>query len=55
MCKLTCEYDYDGGVIMFYIDGIFFDEWVTDGGDPEAEFKVFKSIYKAGFKDGSTN
>jgi len=54
MCELTYKYDDDNGLIMFYIDGIFFDEWLCDGGDPEMEFKLFRNIYTAGYKDGST-
>lgn len=53
MSELTYKYDEENGLIIFYIDGIFFDEWVCDGGDPEMEFKMFKGIYTAGFKDGS--
>ena len=53
MKKLSYKYDDNEGLISLCVDGKCIDEWVCDGGAPEAEFKTFSLIYIAGFKDGS--
>ena len=52
MKKLSYEYNYDEALISLFVDGKCIDEWVCDGGDPEAEFKTFSLIYKSGYIDG---
>ena len=57
MREITCKYNYDDGLITFFIDGERFDEWATEGGEGciKESLDTFKKIYKAGYDDGASD